>query len=424
MIGLKNSKKSLQMSINEFFKEFNMNDVKYQKSSYTKARAKISPSLFVGLNDELIDSYYGDNEGVKLYKGFRVFAIDGSTMQLPNIESLTPKEDGVSQKMREELRSIYGYTSDFYAQYESRAKISLLEDVENQIIHQGIFNSYNASEKEMAYEHIEYLAQLKQKSLIKYNDLIIFDRGYPSYALISFIEFKGIEYLMRIPKNYFKEIEAFRNSKANDSIITIELTKDRLYQIKRNNKYSHISSFLANKKAGESITLRAIKVKLPTGEIELLITSLLDKKLYKHKIFKSFYFKRWGIEESYKALKSLFEIENFTGITQVAINQDFFATLFSNMHSIMINAATQERVEEYNIQKRRKYQYKINRSFAISSMKDELIYLIVTNGDIEAFYAKMLDTITTNFTPIKPNRSFDRKRDSRHKFPINKKRVS
>jgi len=419
ILSLKNSKKTLQVGLNEFLKEFKEKEIKYTKSSYTKARAKVSPSLFIALNDELIESYYEDKEGVELYRGFRTFAIDGSTLQLPNVESISPKIKGQVQKMKQELRDIYGYNSNNLADYETKARISILEDVENRIVHQGIINSYFSSEKDMAFEHIEYLAELKDKSSTSYNDLIIFDRGYPSYALLFFLESKGIDYLIRMPKKQFAEIEKFRIGKLKDSIITIELTKTRLSDIKRKNNNPKIAKVLKDKVVGDVIKLRAIKVKLESGEIEILITSLLDKKAHKTKIFKEFYFKRWGVEEEYKAIKCLLQVENFTGITQIAINQDFFATLFMlNMNNIMINAVEEEKIEEYNQKKERKYQYKVNRNFAIGSMKDEFIYLLVTDGNIEAFYDEMLDTISTNLTPIKPNRSFSRDRKCRHKHPI------
>ena len=415
---LRNNKNSLQVGLNKFLKECKEKEMKYTKSSYTKARAKISPSLFIALNDELIDSYYEDKEDVKLYRGFRIFAIDGSTLQFPNVESISLKVDGQKQEMNHELRDIYGYSSNNLADYETKSRISILEDVENKIVHQGILNSYFSSEKDMAFEHIEYLYKLKENSSTSYNDLIIFDRGYPSYALLLFLESRGIDYIIRMPKNQLREIENFRTSKLKDSIITIELSKTRLYDIKRKNNNPKISKVLKNKVVGDVIKLRAIKVKLNSGEIEILITSLLDKKAHKSKIFKDFYFKRWGVEEEYKAIKCLMQVENFTGITQIAINQDFFATLFIlNMHNIMISAIQEEKIEEYNQKKKRKYQYKVNRNFAIGSMKDEFIYLVVTDGDIELFYNNMLDTISSNLTPIKPNRSFSRDGKCRHKYP-------
>lgn len=416
---LKNSKKSSQITLNEFLKEYKEKEMKYTKPSYTKARAKISPSLFIALNDNLIESFYEDKETVEMYKNFRVFAIDGSTLQLPNVESLNLKKDSKTKKMKQELRSIYGYCSNNKGEYETKARISILEDIENKIVHQGILGSFFSSEKDMAFEHIEYLADLKNKCNVDYNDLIIFDRGYPSYAMLFLLKSNNIDYIIRMPKSRFKEVDNFREGKQKDTIISLEINKSQLYDMKRKNNNAKIAKLLKNIKVGDIVKLRSVKIKLKSGETEILITSLLDKKEYKTKMFKDFYFKRWGIEEEYKTIKSLLQIENFTGITQIAINQDFFATLFMlNMVNIMISATENEKIKEYNQKKKRKYQYKINRNFAIGSIKDEFIYLLVTDGDIEAFYEEILNTISTNLTPIKPNRSFSRDKPSRHKYPI------
>jgi len=415
--------------MDEFIKKVTgKKDSKYTKSAYTQARTKISPSLFIELNRQIVEEYYKDRSKVKLFRGMRVLAVDGSTLQLPNIEPILPKkgddkEKSITLEMSNHLRTIYGYSSNDKANYETKARISILEDVENNIVHHGIFNSYYSSEKDMAFEHIDYLIELREtSSQQEYKDLIIFDRGYPSFALILYLEKNKIDYIIRMPRSRFKEIDKFRDDKRfKDKIIEIELTKNRLYDIKRKNNNPKITNTLKDKKMGDKIKLRAIKVILDNGEIEILITSLLDKKEYKTKIFKEFYFKRWGIEEEYKAIKSLLQVENFTGITQIAINQDFFATiLLLNMNNAIINDSESE-VEDYNRAKKRKYQYKINRNYAIGTFKEEFIDLIIHSGDIEEFFAYVKDRIVGNLIPYKPDRTFSRKNSCRHKYPINQK---
>ena len=58
-----------------------------------------------------------------------------------------------------------------------------------------------------------------------------------------------------------------------------------------------------------------VKVFLDSGETEVLITSLLDQELYPYSIFKYLYHLRWRIEEEYKTIKSVMEVESFTGQT-------------------------------------------------------------------------------------------------------------
>ena len=401
----------------------------YTKSAYTQARAKISPSLFVMLNEEMIKEYYEDENRIKLFKGLRILAIDGSTLQLPNVEPIehikqNDETQNNKQQISNNIRTIYGYNSNNKGEFETKARISILEDVENNMVLHGVLGSYYNSEKDMAFEHIEYLTQLKKQSP-KYKDLIVFDRGYPSFALLLYLKENNIDYIIRMPRNRFKEIDNFKNDKRfTDKIIELELTKNRIYDMKRKNNNPKISQTLENKDIGDTIKVRAIKVKLKNGEIEILITSLLDKKEYKTKIFKDFYFKRWGVEEEYKAIKSLLQVENFTGITQIAINQDFFATiLLLNINNSIINDVEESKIEDYNKEKERKYQYKINRSYTIGVFKERFIDLIINDGDIEEFFSYVEEKITKNLVPYKLNRSFDRKRKCRHKYPIGQKSV-
>ena len=210
---IKNNKKTSQVSMDEFMKNnMKQKNKGYSKSAYTQARSKISPSLFSMLNDELVQEYYKDKSKIKLYKNLRIFAIDGSTLQFPNVESIIPKDGEEKLKMSNDLRTIYGYSSNDKGDFATKARISILEDVENNVVHQGILNSYYSSEKDMAFEHIDYLVELREKSSQnQYKDVIIFDRGYPSFAMLLYLEKHNIDYLIRMPRSRFKEVDAFRD---------------------------------------------------------------------------------------------------------------------------------------------------------------------------------------------------------------------
>ena len=74
----------------------------------------------------------------------------------------------------------------------------------------------------------------------------------------------------------------------------------------------------------EYVKIRVLRFVLDSGEEEVLITNLLDEELG-IKDFKALYFKRWGIEVKFNELKNRLQIENFTGDTQIAVEQDFYA---------------------------------------------------------------------------------------------------
>lgn len=61
----------------------------FSKSAFGQCRNKIKPEVFVHLNQTLIREFYSDNyDSVKLWEGFRLLAIDGSRLTLPNTEEL------------------------------------------------------------------------------------------------------------------------------------------------------------------------------------------------------------------------------------------------------------------------------------------------------------------------------------------------
>lgn len=85
------------------------------------------------------------------------------------------------------------------------------------------------------------------------------------------------------------------------------------------------------------ITLRFIRIVLENGGVEVLITSLRDREKFPHRLLKNLYHQRWFVEEDYKLMKSLLEIEKFSGLSVKAIKQDIHAkVLTKNIATIAI----------------------------------------------------------------------------------------
>ena len=58
----------------------------------------------------------------------------------------------------------------------------------------------------------------------------------------------------------------------------------------------------------DPLRVRLIRVELESGEVEVLITSLLDTKDYPYRAFAKLYALRWGIEENYKREKQRLDV--------------------------------------------------------------------------------------------------------------------
>lgn len=408
--------KTMQREINDFIKNVKKKEMSYSKSAVSKARVKISPELFKELNDGFVQDIYEDKEEVKLYRGFRIFGVDGSRLELPNMT--IPKD----KKQSETLKEIYGQVSDHNGKYAVMPRVSIMHDLENNIVVDGILNSLHASEGFMAIEHLEHLLKLNKNIKQEYKDLVIYDRGYPSMGLIAYHYNNNIDFIMRVNSKSFGAVQQFKRSKKSDEIIELEVTHSILSNMSKETHHPKIKQLRNKLKVRDKLKVRAIKVVLANGEIEVLLTSLLSQDEFKTKDFKEFYFKRWGVEISYDILKNIFNIENFTGLTQIAINQDFFATILTNnICALVMSDVMEEKVSIYNNKKERKYLYQLNRNFSIGCMKDTLVSMLMKNARIEKIYQLIEDEIISNLVPIKPDRSFDRKRKSSTKFPVAKK---
>jgi hypothetical protein len=172
------------------------------------------------------------------------------------------------------------------------------------------------------------------------------------------------------------------------------------------------------------LKIRVIKFLLDSDIEEVLITNLTDKS-FDIKDFKELYFKRWGIEIKFNELKNRLQIENFTGDTQIAVEQDFYASIYlSNMASIAKADANQE-VTQINKDKNLKYEYKVNTNILIGKLKDTFVMALLQEN-IEK-RQKMVDKIMLelqkNTIPIRTDRSYERNMAlKRNKYALSSKR--
>ena len=115
-------------------------------------------------------------------------------------------------------------------------------------------------------------------------------------------------------------------------------------------------------------------------------------------------------------------LENFSGLTQHAILQDFQCAIFiSNVQTLIIEEAQQGIKNKYD---KRKYEYKINSSICLGLMKYKIIDLFVNKGS-ETTLKELEEILIEHVVPIRKGRSFKRDVDkfiTRKKPPMFKNR--
>ncbi|MEQ6390943.1 IS4 family transposase [Bacillaceae bacterium S4-13-58] len=357
-------KNSFQIELDDYFELLGKNTKSISKQAFSEARKKIKPDAFIHLFDTIVDWYYKENPWNK-FMGFRLFAIDGSILELNNSKRLRDAFD-VSKGSSIEL---------------ARAMASCIYDIENNLIVKAIITKCTDSERTIAIKLMDSFKEHRTE-----NDLFLFDRGYPSLDFFAYLLESKVKFVVRTPANNYKSsIQA--------------LVPDQIINLKRK---------------GGIMQLRAIRFTLPSGEEELLITNIFDET-FGIQEFKTLYFKRWGIETKYDELKNKLQLQKFTGDTPLSVEQDFYATMFlSNMASLIKHEAD-EIIAKDQEGKDLKYVYTTNNNVLIGKLKTKLVRILLEESPRRRnkLYKKMLDEAQRCRTPIRPGRSFKRVRGLR-----------
>lgn len=351
------------------------------KSAYTQARNKIKYEAFIELSNDIKEQFYQEYEYEK-YKGFRLLGVDGSMIILPSNED-TKKEfstTNVKNQYKDKDKEI------------AQARVSVLHDLLNNIVVDATISDSKTHEINITID--EHLKEVKEE------DLIIFDRGYPSYRLFATINSKyKANYLIRMKKNMYNKYTNIlfdKESDIDDITVTIKPT------------YKELKEICVEENLPQEIKVRFVKVVLDDGEIEVLATSVLDENILKTEDFKELYFKRWGIETFYEIMKNRLSLENFTGTSALAIKQDFYATMFiSNMEALVTYELNEELKNEDK--KENKYEQKVNKSVSFNTIKNyafELLYF--PDKNIDEILDKIYQQLRTNKIAIRPDRKYAR----------------
>jgi len=368
-------KHSNQVELDQFFKAVNdKNEISQHitKSAFFQARKQLSYRVFIELNRQLIDGVYKNINHYKTWKGFRLCAIDGTSIRLPNEPDIT-NYFGVQKGKVNQADCPMGMASAYY-------------DVLNNLIIDSSINPKGTSEKTCAEKHLAYAGE---------NDLIIYDRGYNAFWLYALHIKHNHAFCMRAKTNKDLVVKAFVESNKKEAIVTFEP-----------NKYA-INTCKQKGLPTTPIKLRLARVDLD-NEVEVLITNLMDSDKYPASLFKSLYHLRWGVEENYKRLKQWVEIENFSGKSTLSVQQDFYAKIVAaNLTALMAMAAQKITVKET---KHLKHNYQINFAQALSKMKHRIVHLVLhAHSDIRLLVERTIRYFSKTIEAVRVGRSTPRR---------------
>lgn len=362
-------KGSLADELDQFFQAINGWDVAKRfvtPSAFSQARRKLSHQAFIKLLD-VICALVNDHGSLATYKGLRVFAIDGSTIRLPN-----------SPLVREH----FGSTRTPMGRL-AMGRVSLLFDVLNRCTIDAILGNYHIGEISMVWDH------LAQACLPK-NHLILLDRGYFDFATLRDIVDDGGHFCIRLRSN-LSVYRTFMKSGLQDMTLS-------LHPSKKNQK-----GFSLDSNFRKPFVVRIVRFEAGKSSY-ILMTSLLDGG-YTISELGDLYHARWQIEESFKVKKCRLQIEQISGTTPEIILQDFHARVLKEALTTAMVLDCQERIEIVN--RRRKLDYKVCLTQALAKMKNTLPLLFLRPNPIP-LVRDLMDIFTASLVAIEPGRMYPR----------------
>ena len=226
--------------------------------SFCTARYKITTELLRHMLHELALSFDGASASSQRWLGRRVFAVDGTKINLQRGADLE-REFGIPD-----------------GAYCPQALVSILLDVCAKAPVDVAISPFASSEREHLFDMLPSLAR---------KDVLILDRGYPSHEVLQALTTDGLDFLIRVPSSHtFTVIDKLRESDGDDCIVRIDPPE-------------------GSPREWAPLTLRAIRLKTPDGAESFFLTSLRKPQFTRRKL-RELYHMRWEAEEFFKLMKS------------------------------------------------------------------------------------------------------------------------
>ena len=316
------------------------------KQAISKARQGISHKAFLELFRLSVKQFYFQPVNLRTWNGFHIYAVDGSTIQIPESK---------------ENYEVFGGNPNKTKIISPLASASVLYDVINDILIDVSLHPYRYNERESAKAHVDFLPRFP-------NSIILFDRGYPSEDMFHYLNSKGILFLMRVPKTFKKAI-----SEQEDALFTYPASCNK-----------------------ESLTLRSIHFLLEDGSTEYLVTNLMPEQIAKEN-FPDLYQFRWGVESKYRELKNRLEIEAFNSIKPASIQQEFFAAMYlSNLVAVIKSESDSKIIVSIN----NRHAYQANRSYILNRIKNCIVHLLRLKSSRSKTFESLTIYILIGYKPV------------------------
>lgn len=322
----------------------------------------------------------------KTFRGMHLIACDGTRLN-------TPYDPSNQESFVKCIKNRKGFN-----QYH----LVTCYDVLNEVFTDAVIQGYHSMNENLAFTTM--MERLPNNT----NMLFTADRGFSSYNVIAHAINGGHHFLIRttaaMAKNIFRDTNKVFESDFFDIEDDIYVGRVRTNQFLSLDNYHYVSKYqpydyIAPKsKEIDCFHLRLVKIILPGGEPEYLITNL-PQSSFSVDDLKEIYRLRWGIETSFRYLKYASSLIHIHALKPAFIFQEIFSKLILyNFCTAVDRIATKEKRSDL------KHEYSTERTYLIKSC------IRFLKGKLRS----LLDVIQKRKVPVRTGRKFERNLRTQH----------
>jgi hypothetical protein len=382
LLLLQKTTKSVQRHLHEFLAQWlsEPGAPAVTPGAWTQARAKFQHTAFIELNqDVLLPLAYAPEQAARrrTWRGHRLLGVDGSSLRLP------PTGELLRTFGEKTVTNQGGATGTRYPE----ARMSVLYDLLNDLGLDARLEPGAVGEVDLA---------LQQTARLQPDDLLLWDRGFTGFVLMAAVGARGAHFLGRCSRASFRPAQdLFRLNRAGRSVVTqLFAPEDQRAELKRRGLPT-------------TLVARFVSVRLPTGELEVLATSLLDEAVHPTNDFLKLYHCRWGHETYYGRLKGRLDLEHWSGETTEAVRQDFFAAVFLANLETLVSQPAQDHLE--TISATRQHPAQVNRADSYHALKERVVDLLAGNDPAQEVIRQLQGWFASNPVSVRPERKVPRR---------------
>lgn len=204
-----------------------------------------------------------------------------------------------------------------------------------------------------------------------------------------------IDFCIRVDASGWTEVQRFQRDADPERIVTLPApgaAAAGTYEVVR-----------------QPLTVRLIRDVTPTGSVRILMTSLLDSQRYPCAAFGALYHQRWRIEEAFKRIKHRLRLEAVSGLTHLALQQDFAAkVLADNLCTLLADADIEAADLRPEARTPDRLPERPNRTYAVGALKPIVAGCLLGHAGCREALPQVLAAIFTTRHAAKVGRSCPR----------------